>query len=293
MQDPGPDQEEFPKFYPGIKKDEEFCPEDAAGVGNSTFSIRVQRIKTKKVELREKLERRYDWTGLMKLILKELQAFYDSPAIFDTGLLEHRITHQVSQWLHSFSGFGLAYFLHEKFDYWIPYLSMVALRRGGKEFKKVCEIDPECAFKALFSGGFSSWKEHMENEIRVDSCNLLRSSIGTNNFTKILRIPFFSLLNTPVDVEFSIERIQPPMSLVDLTARSIASPMEEKLSQSSILRYRKFMLETRVKGAVPVTLLDVIRNKVKDLNWESHKVKNQKYESEEIVESTLPEFLFS
>ena len=109
MPHPGPDQEEFRKFYPGIKKEEEFCPEEAAGVGNSTFSIRVQRIKTKKVELREKLERRYDWTGLMKLILKELQGFYDSPAIFDTGLLEHRITHQVSQWLHSFSGFGLAY----------------------------------------------------------------------------------------------------------------------------------------------------------------------------------------
>ena len=173
---------------------------------------------------------------------------------------------------------------------------MVVLRRGGKEFKKVCEIDPECAFKALFSGGFSSWKEHMENEIRVDSCNLLRSSIGTNNFTKILRIPFFSLLNTRVDVEFSIERIQPPMSLVDLTARSIASPMEEKLSQSSILRSRPFMLETRVDGTLPLTLLNVIRNKIKDLNWASHNVKNQdqcKYESEDIVESTLPEFLFS
>merc|ERR1719188_1509856 len=103
---PGPDQEEFRKFYPGIKKDEEFYPEDAAGVGNSTFSIRVRKIITKKVELREKLERRYDWTGLMKLILNELQEFYNDPAPLDTRLLEYRITYQVSQWLHSFSGYS-------------------------------------------------------------------------------------------------------------------------------------------------------------------------------------------
>jgi len=296
---PGPEQEEFRKFYPGTKKDEEFCSEDAAGVGNSTFSIRVQRIITEKVELREKLKRRYDWTVLMNLILKELQGFYDSPELFDTGLLEHRITHQVSQWYRSFSGFGLAYLLLGKLDLMIRYFSMVVLRHGGKEFKKVCEIDPECAFKALFSEGFyfySFWKEHIENDIRVDSCNLLRSSIGTNNFTKILRIPFFSNFDTRVDVEFSIERIQPPMSLVDLTARFIASPMAEKLKSRQNLHSRPFMLGTRVKGALPFTLLSVIRNKVKDLNWALYKVKNRdqcKYESEDIVESTLPEFLFS
>ena len=259
---PGPDQEEFRKFYPGIKKDEEFYPEDAAGVGNSTFSIRVRKIITKKVELREKLERRYDWTGLMKLVLNELQEFYNDPAPLDTRLLEYRITYQVSQWLCS---------------------------------KKVCEIDPECAFKA-YEGCYSFWKEHMDAAIAVDFCNLLRSSTGTNKLTKILRIPFFSFLSTRVDVEFSIERIQPPMSLLDLAAESIAIPMEDKLRrQSPVLRFKPLMMERQANGTLPFTLLCVIRNKVKDLNWASHKVKNRdqcKHESEDIVESTLPEFLY-
>ena len=66
---------------------------------------------------------------------------------------------QVPQWLRGFSGFGLAYFLLEDYAEAIQALSFDVFRIRGKEFKKVCEIDPECAFKALFTNDYYSfWK---------------------------------------------------------------------------------------------------------------------------------------
>ena len=86
----------------------------------------------------------------------------DSPMVLDTRTLRvqtYSTSQQVPQWLRGFSGFGLAYFLLEDYAEAIQALSFDVLRIRGKEFKKVCEIDPECAFKALFTNDYYSfWK---------------------------------------------------------------------------------------------------------------------------------------
>ena len=101
-----PKQEEFRKFFPGIKKEDDL-PDEVLVDESTGFSIRVRKVSMRDHDLRHKLERCYDWTKLKQFLLGELKMFYEAASFTCFTSLDYDLEVKVSSWLHSFNGWGL------------------------------------------------------------------------------------------------------------------------------------------------------------------------------------------
>ena len=293
-----PEREEFRVFFPGIKKEEDMS--DEVLIDERTgFSIRVKKIATKAVLLRHQLERCYDWTNLKLLILRDLKNFYDSSTIRDFFHFKHHLVMNISSWLHTFSGWGLKYYLLGELQEATRMVLLAALSFGLPEFKKFSELDPESTVKSFFDI-FKVLK--MDNEIkqRIDACDsLLWGPSNDNQWRKILKIKFSTLWNfaDSVHVEFEIEKIQPSMSLVDLAVEVAAKDFYQKFKDRVLERYRRYYpLPFKFTCTeLPINLQILVKYKILDFRWKTFMMRKKSespLESEDILESMLPQFLF-
>lgn len=297
-----PEQEEFRKFFPGIKKEDDIL--DEVLIDESTcFSIRLRKVSTKEVLLLHNLEKCYDWTLLKQFILRDLKKFHDSSSIMNPYKFVNELRRNVNSWLHSFNGWGLKYYLLEGMQKWTLTLIDGALCVGLKEYKKFSELDPESSFKSFFDffkvSKCRELEEMFEDHIVADS-SILWSPRDAVKWRKTLKIEFDSLWNTSVHVEFEIEKIQPPIALVDLAAKVIARGIDFKVTEQMkkkhgpMFTFMDLPYVIRHQG-LPANLLASVRNKIKDSKWESHNVykKSQStLDSEDILESMLPQLLY-
>ena len=144
-----PEKGEFRKFFPGIKKQDN-VPDEVLIDESIGFSIRVRKVSSREQFLRHSLEKCYDWTKLKQFILRDLKMFYESDSILNFYSFGYELTEKITNWLHTFNGWGLKFYLLE--DVQVDALKFINLFLclGLKEFKKLSELDPESSFKSFF-----------------------------------------------------------------------------------------------------------------------------------------------
>lgn len=302
-----PEQEEFRKCFPGIKKLDDI-PDEVLVDESTGFSIRVRKVSTKDPDLRHNLEKYYDWTNLKQFILRDLKMFYGSASNFhsDFGNFAYELEEKITRWLHTFNGWGLKYYLLEYIQEVVLCLTHIVLDRGLKEYKKWSELDPESSFKSFFDVFKAScfWETEKLFEENIEVCSsILLASSDADEWRKILKINFNTLFNNRVYVEFVIVKTPPSRSLADLAAEAFVKDVDHAARERFKLEYHMDDLGPlsipmpscmmRYPG-LPGNLQILVRNKTKDFYWRFNNLCNKKsyiWDSEDILDTMLPEFL--
>ena len=116
--------------------------------------------------------------------------------------------------------------------------------------------------------------------IYVNDCLLLKGPKEGNSWTKTLRIIFSTFVDGRIIVDILIEKLK-SSKLLDLAAGVVAANIDEE--------------RTMDVGAliIPKTLQGLVTKKILDLKWARfNDKKSHKLEYEDILQSTMPEFLF-
>ena len=195
---------------------------------------------------------------------------------------EENIMSTIDDWLKSFDGWGLEFILvdtdngedREGLQSFILHLYEHIV-----EDNENIVVDPEDAYKSLFA----DWCPILEGEMKyiyVNDCLLLKGPKEGNSWTKTLRIIFSTFVDGRIIVDILIEKLK-SSKLLDLAAGVVAANIDEE--------------RTMDVGAliIPKTLQGLVTKKILDLKWARfNDKKSHKLEYEDILQSTMPEFLF-
>jgi hypothetical protein len=219
---------------PGVKSKKNWDIQVIEEVSNTMFSVKKRKIICKDTDLRQELERRYDWTKLMELILKELTTFHDGRfvVLLIDGHLLGSILCEIRKWLKTFHGWGLTLLLIDHSEFRSDILDLFIHELDNlltKNLKDKINTDPEVFYNSFFSkeSGMLDTKNYIGEEIRIRKCFLMKGP-DENNRKKILRITLYSLQRTRIDVEFEVEKFPPPRSLLNRAAEVIGASQEAK-----------------------------------------------------------------
>ena len=114
----------------------------------------------------------------------------------------------------------------------------------------------------------------------VSDCSLLKGPKKGINWTKTLRIIFSTFADERIIVDIFIEKLK-SSKLLDLAAGVVAANIDEERAED---------VESLI---IPKTLKVLVRKKILDLKWARFQVKDgHELEYEDILQSTMPEFLF-
>ena len=195
---------------------------------------------------------------------------------------EGYIMWKIEDWLHSFDGWGLAFLLvdtdneedREGLQSFILHMYEHILEDSENNV-----VDPEDAYKSLFAHWFPVLEEEMEF-IYVNECMFLKGPKEGNNWTQTLRIIFSTFADERIIVDIFIEKLK-SSKLLDLAAGVVAANIDEERAED---------VESLI---IPKTLKLLVRKKILDLKWARFQVKDgHELEYEDILQSTMPEFLF-